>query len=510
METRWVTVGRRGGVPAAVQSARTLQIMVDFGVPPVEPPGEPGAPLRVELGPGRIVALAGPSGSGKSAILRDIASQCVGARVVSGGEPAGSAAVVDGIGPGGGLAEALAVLTACGLCEPRLWTRRATALSDGERFRAALAQRIAEALAARTRPPIVCDEFGAVLHRRLALAIAFNLRKLVSRMGLTLIVATAHDDVLAELQPDTVVRLGGPAPQVTRGASAARPFGLRRGLRVERGAAGDYARFAPMHYRSRDGLGFVDRVFVLREGSGGESLGIVVFGMPPLELRLRNAATGGRFCRNPHRLNRELRTLRRLVMHPDVRGCGLGHWFVRRALPAAGVRFVECLSVMGAVNPVFERAGMRRIGRVAEPRGRVALLERMWSLGVEPYSARLAERIARCPRVRRLVLETIGAWRRATTSGGLAGYARRDAAGLAAAYRQVIGRPPVYYLWDRDHEFPRRAGRAVPRDGETARADAGRHDPAGVVVDREERAEAAGVVARGGARHRCEPTEADR
>ncbi|NUQ47239.1 MAG: hypothetical protein HUU22_14540 [Phycisphaerae bacterium] len=32
----------------------------------------------------------------------------------------------------------------------------------------------------------------------------------------------------------------------------------------------------------------------------------------------------------------------------------------------------------------------------------------------------------------------------------------RPADVLATSFRQVIGEPPVYYLWDRDNEFPRR------------------------------------------------------
>ena len=48
-----------------------------------------------------------------------------------------------------------------------------------------------------------------------------------------------------------------------------------------------------MHYRQREGLGPVDKVFVLRDGVGGEPLGVVIYGYPPLSLHLRNRVTGG-------------------------------------------------------------------------------------------------------------------------------------------------------------------------------------------------------------------------
>src|SRR5262249_39007335 len=159
-----------------------------------------------------------------------------------------------------------------------------------------------------------------------------------------------------------------------------------------------YVTFRAMHYRSRDSLGFVDKVFVIRDPRD-DLLGIAVYAMPPIELSARNHATDGRFVRNPHRLNREMRILRRLVIHPDIRGCGFGHWLLRHTMPQIGTRFVECMAAMGAVHPVFSRAGMSCVARLAQPRGRMALLQRMRRLGCDAYSRRFAESINRLPRV---------------------------------------------------------------------------------------------------------------
>ena len=352
------------------------------------------------------------------------------------------------------MGEVLEILTACGLGEPRLWVRRYSDLSDGERFRAALARAVGQSLADGGGRPIVCDEFTAILHRRLAKALAYNLRKLVTRSGLILLAATTHDDILPDLRPDVIVRMGGATPVVETADSRPGAVSLQKRAVVEPGSVRDYARFAPMHYRHRDGLGFVDKVFLLRERAGGDPLGILVFAMAPAELSLRNRATESRFVRNIRRLNQELRILRRLVMHPDVRGCGLGHWFVQRALPHVGVRFVECLAAMGAVNPVFEKSGMTRVGRCPLPRGRLRLLERMQKHHVDPFAPDFHRRIGRCPRVRKMVEQTIHQWVAATTASQRFREKEHGPDELARCFRQLVGSPPIYYLWDREGRFP--------------------------------------------------------
>lgn len=443
--------------PAFVpMTPRKREICLDYGIPPREAPYTIADGLSVRLAPGEILFVGGPSGSGKSSILAEIAAGAGEVVWVGSGRFGAKRPMIDAIAPRRPLAEAMEILTACGLGEPRLWIRPFADLSDGEKFRASLARAIGAAMAGDARVPIICDEFTAILHRRAARAIAYNLRKLVTRHGLILIVATTHDDIVDDLQPDRRLMLGGLEPRLVETTPRHGGFSLRRRAVIETGSVRDYRIFSPMHYRHRDGLGFVDKVFLLRDRTGGDPLGILVFAHAPRELSLRNRATAGRFIRNMRRLNRELRILRRLVMHPDVRGCGLGHWFVRKTLPRVGVRFIECLAVMGAVNPVFERAGMTRIGRCPLPAGRLAMLRRMKELKVDPFAPDFPRRIARCPRVRRLVEKTIMDWVR-----GLHGSVRYEAQGrppteLTRAFRQLIGAPPVYYLWDRHGAFPRR------------------------------------------------------
>lgn len=457
---------------------RRREVCWDFGVPAREAPFSVVDGLRVELRAGSILLVTGPSGSGKSSVLSALADEVGAVRWVGRGRFEENRAIVDAVAPRKELRTALEILTACGLGEPRLWLRRYGDLSDGEKFRAALARVVGEAMSSTEHAPIFCDEFASVLHRRAAKAMAYNLRKLVTRAGLILVVATAHEDIIEDLRPDKVVRLGGCDANVADEGAMQRAISLQRRMVIEPGGVVDYRHFAPMHYRHRDGLGFVDRVFLMRERTSAQPLGIIVFAHAPLELAARNRCTGGRFVRNGRRLNRELRILRRLVVHPDVRGCGLGHWFVRQTLPRAGVRFVECLATMGVVNPVFERAGMTRAGRCPMPRGRVALLERLNQWKVDPFSDEFERQVGRCPRVRALVEKTVRDWVR-VARGDAAHRARvRQGQELTRAFRQVIGEPPVYYLWDREREYPRgEVDRHDPSARAVRREVGDRHDP---------------------------------
>jgi len=407
------------------------------------------------------VLIVGPSGAGKSRMLTRAAEACPGSRWVRRLEFPRDVSVVDAVAPGEALVEAVRLLTACSLGEPRLWLRRFEELSEGEQFRALLARAVS--LHRRTpEAPLLCDEFCTSLHRRVAKAVAFNLRKLVTREGLVVFAATAHDDLVEDLRPDAVIRLSRkgevaveqPAAEASDVVAATVNGGggpsFARHLEIERGSIRDFAELSDLHYRDRDRIGCVEGVFVVRDTSEGEVLGAVVYGHSPLELSRRNEATQGRFVRNAALLNREMRILRRLVVHPDVRGCGLGRWLVAQTLPRVGTRYVECLAAMGLVNPVFERAGMRRVGVCAGSGRREGVLRHLRELGADPFSAEFVRQVCRQPGVRRVVAQAVYDWYRAGTGGAGDRVARTGPAQLARTFRQLVGSQPVYYLWERE------------------------------------------------------------
>jgi ABC-type lipoprotein export system ATPase subunit/GNAT superfamily N-acetyltransferase len=409
--------------------------------------------VRLNLWPDTLTLVTGPSGSGKSLVLAAIAGKCANSRWVSEVPFPTDVSVLDAVAPSRPTYEAIRILTACGLGEPMLWIRRFHQLSDGEQFRARLARAVSLHRRDARFAPLLCDEFAAGLHRRLARALSFNLRKLVRQEGIAMVVASSQENLAGDLNPDTIIRLGeGPASVESRMVKTygKTVFSLAGELRIERGVVQDYEQFAAMHYRKRDQIGFVDKVFVLRELKSDRPLGIVVYGMPVLQLRLRNVVTGGRFVRDPALLNRELRVLKRLVVHPDIRGCGLGHYLVRRTLGRAGVRFVECLAAMAEVNPVFDKAGMRRIDTVAATSEQAAILAELHVLGADPMAADFVAQVCRRPAVRRVVTRAVFNWYRSATGAGRTRVERQSPAVLAQTYRQLAGSRPVYFIWSAD------------------------------------------------------------
>jgi ABC-type ATPase with predicted acetyltransferase domain len=445
-----LAVRRRVAAPRA--SERVVEVCTRFGLVPAEESALALKDVPVVLGQGRIVLVAGPSGAGKSSLLTELAKRRSDSRSVNEVRFYPEPAVIDQVMPGEGLIEVVRLLTGCALGEPRLWLRRFGELSAGEQFRAKLARAIGRQRRGAVGSVLLCDEFCAVLDRRTARAIAYNLRRQVSRLGLCVVVATTHQDLEADLQPDQIIRLArGGAGAVVEREPLKRAMSLTRRMRVERGRVGDYRKFAEMHYRERDELAFVDRVFVLREGIGGEAVGVVVYAYPPLELSLRNRITAGKFVKNPQRLNSQVRILRRLVVVPELRGCGLGRLLVRRTLPLVGTRYVECLANLGHMNPVFEKAGMRRVGTCPAPKSLARLDAELRELGVDPLSVEFPGQVARRPRVRRVAARVVYQWYCGLTNSEAAAKRVRtqSAEVLARTYRQLVGSRPVYYWWDR-------------------------------------------------------------
>lgn len=159
-----------------------------------------------------VVFITGPSGGGKSTVLRLIAGQCraVDRPLVDlGAMPAlPERPLVDALELP--LERALEALSLAGLGDAFVMLRTPGELSDGQRFRVRLAQVMAMVDGARreagTPPPIIlADEFCATLDRLTAKILARNVRKWVQRAGVTFIAATTHDDLLEPLQPQVLV-----------------------------------------------------------------------------------------------------------------------------------------------------------------------------------------------------------------------------------------------------------------------------------------------------------------
>jgi ABC-type ATPase involved in cell division len=170
-----------------------------------------GPPPRVA--PNTVTLITGTSGAGKSTLLRQIEaslrSQHV--RVINLWQmplPRDRAMVDCFSLP---LRETLSVLARAGLAEAPLFLLPPAVLSEGQQFRYRLAQWFGKTLNAERGTQklfvLVADEFCSMLDRATAKAVAWQLGAFVrATPGCAAVVATAHEDLMEDLQPDCVVR----------------------------------------------------------------------------------------------------------------------------------------------------------------------------------------------------------------------------------------------------------------------------------------------------------------
>ena len=199
-----------------------------------------------------------------------------------------------------------------------------------------------------------------------AKVICYNVRKVADRNGVGFLLATTHEDIIDDLQPDVIVRCrGGGVVEVENRRPFRGSISFHRRLEITEGAASDWPYFARWHYRGR-GLGPVRKVLLLWHG--WEPIGICIFGFGPLSSSARNDLFG---LRGPlttalaGRINRNFASVARLVLDPRYRGAGLASALLRRCCKMAPWPWIELVSEMAALVPFCQAAGFKTVAKTS-------------------------------------------------------------------------------------------------------------------------------------------------
>lgn len=241
--------------------------------------------------------------------------------------------------------------------------------------------------------------------------------------------------------------------------------GLIDQLELVDGSASDYHALCEHHYRNRRPATMMRILAFRRRGQqsprgfpshvlGDQCVAVLIESMPPLDSRMRNIALGNRYHSVRDRrlraamINRDVRTISRVIVHPQWRGLGLARRLVQKALDTATTPFTEAFAAMGRVHPFFSQAGMTAYPRPPhEHDARLRAVLR--SLGIDDVAlvslSRMLQRIGALPADHlQWLTRELQRWFR-TSQRRRADVTLNDM--LRAAQRALICEP-VYFLHD--------------------------------------------------------------
>ena len=175
--------------------------------------------FSLEIEPGDVVLITGASGSGKSTIIRLLTSKLsslkkemeITGKIVKNIRDVAilntnwdnSRPLIEQVKEDRNIKEAIEILNSVGLSEAHLYIKRPDQISDGQRYRFAVAK-----LCDSGKPIWIADEFVSTLNPEMAAIVAKGLRKVAYKNGATLILAAPHiHNFIGSLLPNKLIKL---------------------------------------------------------------------------------------------------------------------------------------------------------------------------------------------------------------------------------------------------------------------------------------------------------------
>ena len=207
---------------AGARTPAVISLMKMFGIDAARLRTEPvWHKCKLELLPGDVCFITGPSGAGKSVIFSELFNSTADADRIDLDdiEIDSDKSVIDSMDVE--VLDGMRNLSYAGISDVLSALNSPACLSLGQQYR----YKLAKALSAGKKI-IFADEFCSNLDRVTACVIAYQIRKFARRTGTTFILASSHDDVIADLAPDVIVikRLVGEIEIVYRKASRQREY----------------------------------------------------------------------------------------------------------------------------------------------------------------------------------------------------------------------------------------------------------------------------------------------
>jgi ABC-type transport system involved in cytochrome c biogenesis ATPase subunit len=185
---------------------------------------------------GDLIYVTGDSGGGKTLLLKAFKSYFGDEAIeLSDLQVDPEETLIEGVGKD--VKEAIEILSLCGLNDAFLFLRKYKELSDGQKYR----YKLAKLVDCREKTVWVVDEFCASLDRVMARVVAFLFQKVARKLGETVVVATTHDDLIEDFQPDILIGKDFESDiKVSRNEMKPKRCSLLDKVHVEKGSVEDY------------------------------------------------------------------------------------------------------------------------------------------------------------------------------------------------------------------------------------------------------------------------------